>query len=639
MLNTMRSNLKALSWILWLVVASFVIAIFVNWGRAGDAARAGTRANWIAQVNGQAIGLDEFQDAYVNLERIYRQIYQGQFDPRTMGVARQALNQLVRQRLILDAARRAGLRASAEEVSERITSNPAFQRDGRFIGASEYQQRLVDNGLNVRTFEQGIAEGVLAEKYERMVSGSVSVTPEEVLADYRRRNETVKADYILIPADRFQVAAPAEEALRAYFDSHAERYRSAERRRASYVLIDPDRLAGGAPVGEAEAKAYYDENRDRLYTNKEQVRASHILIKAAQGIPPAEEEAARARAEAALARARAGEDFASLARTLSEDGSASSGGDLGFFDRGRMVPAFEEAAFALPEGGLSGVVRTDFGFHVIKVTGRRAAGVRPFAEVKDSIVRQLQFTRSQQALSEMVAAFRAAVEKDPGAFEGAAAKQGLEVKDTGFVAQGGAIPDLGDAPQAVASMFETALGKVAAPVALPRGTVFLRTTEIEAPKPLPFEQARPQVEADFRRSEALQAARTRVAGLRATGADLAAIAKATGTTVATAGPFHRGQVVEPFSGEARDLAFGMAAGQMSDPLEAPGGILLFQISAREGFDPAAFEQQKESLTRSLLQQRRDRLFNAVLQRLEKDASIQVNQPRLDALEGRAPSSS
>jgi peptidyl-prolyl cis-trans isomerase D len=635
MLHTMRSNVKALSWILWLVVGSFVLAIFWQWGRAGEARRGTNTGNWIAKVHGEPITLDELQDAYGNLERFYRQIYQGQFDPKALGLARQALNQLVRQRLLLAEARRVGLLATPEEIRARITGNPAFQQNGQFIGAPEYQRRLRESGLDAITFERGIAEGILIEKYERLATGGVSITPDEVVRDYRRRNETVTADYVLLDPQAFPAGAgPDDAALRAYFESHVEAYRTPERRRAAYVLLDPEHVSGIAPVTDEEAQAYYDSNRERLYTTPEQIRARHILIKVAPGTPAADEQAARARAESALTRVRSGEDFEALARAISEDtASAANGGDLGFFGRGRMPAPFEQAAFGLTEGATSDLVRSDLGFHLIQVTGRRAAGTRMFAEVKDAIVRQLQFSRSQKALAETVASFREAVAKDAGEFDRAAAQHQLTVRDTGFVAAGAAVGDLGDAPQAAAAMFQAGIGQVTPPVALPRGTVFLRTTEIEAPQPLTFDQARTQVENDLRRSQALQAARTRVAALSQSGADLAGIAKGLGVKVSSAGPFHRTQTPTPFSAAAREQAFALSPGQMSGPIETPGGLLLFRVTAREGFDPATFESQRESLAQSLLQQRRDRLFQSIVQRLEKEGEIELNQTRLAGLTG------
>lgn len=637
MLNTMRDNFKALKWLLLLVVLTFVVAIFADWGRAGDAARAGVSASWVARVNGDPITVAEFQAHLRNVDGFYRTIYRDQYDPRALGVVQLALNQLVRERLVLGEARRVGLRVSPEEISRRITRDPSFQREGRFIGVQEYQKFLRGRGIDVAAFEDDVARELLRAKYQQLVTDGVSVTAAEVEEDYRLRNEKVVADYVLLRADAFASEEVAgDDELRAFFEARPDRYLSPERRRAAYALLAPDRLASGDAVTEAEARAYYEENRDRLYATPPQVRASHILIRTPDGATPDQESDARRRAQQILDRVRAGEPFAGLAESSSEDESnASLGGDLGFFPRGRMVPAFEEVAFSLPVGGTSDLVRTQFGFHIIRVTDRREASTRPFDEVREPIVRQLQFSRSQEALREAVAAFRADVEADPGAFDRAASRLGVEVGDTGLVAAGAPIPAVGSYPQVAQALFRTDVGKVSQPITLPQGTLFLRTTEIVPPQPLPFEEARAEVAADLRRTRALDAARRRVEEARTVAPELSDLARRLQVKVETTAPFTRGQPVEPFTPEARDRAFQLPPDQLSEPVEVTDGLLLFRVASREGFDPASFAQQRDSLERSLVQQRRDRLFNAVVSRLERASRIQLNQARLALYEGRA----
>lgn len=636
MLNTMRQNLKSLTWILWLAVASFVIAIFVDWGRAGDAARAGGNANWMARVNGEPITIGEFRNTYNQLDRFYRQIYREQYDPSAMGVARQALGELVRNRLVIDEAHRLGLRVSDQEVNDRIHSTPAFQEDGRFVGVERYRQVVRSMGYEPNAWEENVRTALLTEKFRRLVTDGISVSVDEVRDDYRRRQERVTADYVLLRTADFASDEPlAEEDLRAYHMSHSARYNSPELRRASYVLVDPDRIPGVATVTDEEARRYYEENRDRIYSTPEQVRASHILFRLAEDAAPDQEEEVRARAEEILSRVRAGEDFAQLAQEFSEDESNSSqGGDLGLFGRERMVAPFSEAAFSLPVGGTSDLVRTQFGFHIIRVTDRREATSRPYTEVRDAILRQLQFTRSREALRETVATFRGDVDGDPASFGQAAERLGLEVRQTDWLAADGAVPEIGDYPQVAQALFRTEVGSVSTPVALPQGTLFLRNDEIQPPQPLAFEAARARIEEDLRNERARQAARERAAELRERHGDLASIAGALGTEPTTTSSFSRAQQVEPFDTATRDLAFSLPVGEISEPREVEEGILLFSVSERQEFDPAEFEQRRQSLERSMLQQRRERLFGAVVARLEAASEVQINQARMDRIEGR-----
>ncbi|MGD8376104.1 MAG: peptidyl-prolyl cis-trans isomerase [Acidobacteriota bacterium] len=634
MLNTMRENLKALSWLLWLTVASFVIAIFVDWGRAGDAARGGAGANWVARVNGESVSVAEFADVLRELDRRYRQIFQDQYDPETLGIVQLALSQVVQDRLIVDEAQRRGLKVAPEEVSRSITRNPSFQEGGVFIGTSAYVKFLRDRGIDVEQFERDIARGLLREKFQRAVTDGVTISPEEVEADYRRRNEKATVDYVVLEADAFRSDEPAPaEDLRAYYDAHRDNYLSPERRRASYVVINPDQLSDVPGVTEEDARAYYEDNLATQYSTPEQVRASHILIRVPEDATAEQEEAAAKRARELLARIRSGEDFAKLAEEYSEDETnASLGGDLGFFPRDRMVPAFSEAAFGLAMNQVSEPVRTQFGFHIIKLTGRREASTRPFAEVRDPIMRQLQFSRGQEALRDTVASFRSAVEADAGEFDRAAARLGLEVKDTGMVERGGPIDDLGDFPQLTQALFSTEIGTMSRGVALPQGTLFLRVNEVLPPQPLPFEEAADDVEQDYLLDRSLRAARERAESTGAT--DLAGLARALGQEVQSAAAFTRAEAPDVFPPDAIEAAFRQPEGELSPAFDVEDGILFLEVAKREGFDPAAFAEQRPFLERSLLQQRRNRAFSAVLSRLESASRVEVNEARLALYQGR-----
>jgi peptidyl-prolyl cis-trans isomerase D len=633
MLRTMRRNLKSLSWILWLTVASFVIALFAVWGRGGDAA--GVAATWMARVNGEPVSAATFQQAYFNMDRYYRQIYREGYDPQSLGVARLALEQLIRERLILDEARRLGLRTTPREISSAITQDPNFQVDGRFMGAGEYQKLLEARGIEVASYEANVGEALMADKYRRLVTDSITVSFDEVLEDYRARNERVKADYILLQPEDLNVDVAAEEAdLRRFYESRPEGYRSPERRRSVYVLVNAERLAGIEPVSDEEARSYYETNLERLYSTPPQVRASQILLKVDASATEEQIAAVETRAREIVQRLASGGDFAELARTYSEDTSATLGGDLGFFGRGRMRPEFDEAAFAMGTGETSGLIRTDVGFHLIHLTDRREPTTRPFSEMRDSIVRQLGFSRSQGSVARAVAALRAAVEADPSAFESTTAELGLTIEDAGAAPADGSLQGLGEYPQLLQALFRTDQGEVSAPVPLPEGTAFLKVREILAPERLPFEDARSQVELDYGRERAIEEGRRRVEELVASGGELASLAESLGVEVASTQAFTRQSRPHPFGIEARDLAFGSEEGQVVGPVGVDDGLLVFAVAEYEALDAEQFETIKQNLRRSLMEQRRSQFFATVVNQLRARSEIQINQARLDLLEGR-----
>jgi peptidyl-prolyl cis-trans isomerase D len=633
MLNTLRKNLKSLSWVLWLTVASFIIAIFAVWGGGGGAG--GGTASWMAKIDGQPVAVHEFQDAYRGLDRFYRQIYQGNYDPRTLGVARQALDQLIRNRLILQEAERIGLQASPREISQAITQNPTFQVDGRFMGVEAYQRFLREQGIDVADYEHSVGRELLGTKYRRLVTDSVTVSSDEVREEYVQRNEKVRADYFVLGTEDLAAGVQVEDsALREFFATQGDRYLTLERRRAAYVLINAANLGGLDPVSDEEARAYYDDNLESRYSRPEQVRASQILLGVPQGATAEQEAEVRTRAEDLLLRIQAGEDFAELARSYSEHSTQTLGGDMGFFGRGSMRPEFEQAAFSLAVGEVSEILRGDQGFQIVKVMDRRDASVQPFSEVRDTILRQLEFSRSQDAVSQATNSFRDQVQADPTQFTVAAERLALPVEDTGLMAADGSVEALGAFPQVSLALFQLAVGQTSAAIALPQGTVFLQAKEIRTPEPLSFEAAREQVEADYRRSEGVLAARRRVEEARGTVDNLADLAKKLDATVESTTEFTRRQPVAPFSPEARRQAFASTVGEIAEPMEVPEGLLVFAVTEQQGFEATEFDAAKDDLRRSLEQRRRNLLFSTLVDQLQADSQVQINQALLDQIEGR-----
>ncbi len=632
MLNTMRRNLKSLSWVLWVVVIAMGLFAFSSFG---DAMKSSDSRRWVALVDGEPVSVVEFQQRYRALATAYRQVYQENFDAIAAQLPRDVLQQLINEQVVLIEAQRVGLAASPREISQVVTQDPAFQEDGRFIGRDRYQRMLLDRGRDATTWEQTVARGILSTKYQRLVTDPITVSAMEVQEEYRSRNEKVKADYFVLGTEELSAAVQVDEAsLRGFFETRRDAYQTAERRRAGYVLINAERLGGLEPVSDEEARAFYDDNRERLYSRAAQVRASQILLEVPSGSSSDEEAAVRLRAEDLLLRVQAGEDFADLARSYSEHSTQTLGGDMGFFGAGSMRPEFEQAALALEVGETSELVRSDLGFQIIRVTDRRDALVQPFSAVRDAILRQLEFSRSQDAVTRAVNTFRDEVRNQPTQFLSAAERLGLAVEDTGLLSRDGSVESLGAFPQIAGSLFPLEVGKVSAAISLPQGTVFLLSREIHPPEPLPFEQARDRLEADYRTAEGLLAARRKVeAGLKG-GGELAGLARELGATVATTVAFTRRQPVTPFSSEARQAAFLAKLGEVAEPLEIPEGLLVFSVTEHEELKPELFEVEQENLRRSLLQRRRGLLFNSVVQQLRENSQVQVNEAMMAQFENR-----
>jgi peptidyl-prolyl cis-trans isomerase D len=372
MLDRMRRHRNWLKWSLGLVVLTFIafyIPSFLDTTQVGTA----SASDVVATVNGRDIrGLD-YQRRYQNQMMAYQQQYGGSINEqllRQLGVDQQILQQMVDEQAALAEAERQGLRVSDEELAQQIFSIPALQENGRFIGEARYEQLLMSQNppMNKGDFEENLRRSMMIDKLRSAVTGWLAVTDADVEREYKNRNEKIKLQVVAITADKFRDKVTVTDAdINSYYTAHQAEYRKGEQRKIRYLLIDRDQLRSRTTVTPQDIESYYNSNVQQFQT-PEQVRASHVLLKT-EG---KDEAAVRKQAEDVLKQAKApGADFAALAKKYSEDeGSKATGGDLDYFPKGRMVPEFEQAAFAMQPGQISDLVKSQFGFHIIKVVDK-----------------------------------------------------------------------------------------------------------------------------------------------------------------------------------------------------------------------------------------------------------------------------
>ncbi|NMC64936.1 MAG: hypothetical protein GYA53_02195, partial [Acidobacteria bacterium] len=262
MLKTMRKNLKSLSPILWIIIATFIIAIFAVWGGAGRLGES-RQANYIIQVGSRELTAQEFaqilQQRITGMKNQYPDLKADLI--RQLNLPQQMLQQLVQQYLLLDIARQMGLKASDEEIRQKIVSYPVFQREGQFVGFKEYQQILDWNHIAVDRFEQSLAEEILLEKVTRLLTAGCAVSENEVWENYKNQNDSAKIEYLVATVDKIQLdSSPTEAELQNYFEKNKEKYRVAERRQGKYVFLKTDDLKKEMTISDAEIEKYYQDN-------------------------------------------------------------------------------------------------------------------------------------------------------------------------------------------------------------------------------------------------------------------------------------------------------------------------------------------------------------------------------------------
>ena len=402
MLDRMRRHRDWLKWSLGLVCVAFVLFYIPDFlrGSGADAASGDT----VAKVEGREITSADFRRTYQAQLQAYRSAYGGNMNDqllKQLGVEQQILQQMVDERAALAEAERLGIKVSDEEVRQRIFAMPAFQENGGFIGDARYQQllRMQRPPMIASEFEDNIRRGLAVEKLRGSLTDWLSVNDKDLEKEYRRRNDKVKLAVVSFTADSFRTQVTASDAeVASYFDAHKNDFKIPEKRKIRYLLLDVEALRAKTVVPPpADIEREYNNNSEQ-YTTPEQVRASHILLKT-EGKDDA---AVKAKAEDAAQAGQGGADFAELAKKNSEDeASAKNGGDLDYFGRGRMVPEFDQAVFAMQPGTISDLVKTQYGYHIIKLVDKKNATTRPLAEVRQQLNDQLAYQRAQAQAADL----------------------------------------------------------------------------------------------------------------------------------------------------------------------------------------------------------------------------------------------
>lgn len=636
MLNVMRDNLKHLKWVLWLVAFAMVFYLGAFFS-CDDGRGQGGSAPWAARVDSATISVDEFRSAAQNLDNYYRQLFDASYDQLKpqLQIGSLALESLIEREVILLDAGRLGLSATPEEIARSIRTDPNFaDPTGQFIGNERYAQLVRRAFGGPEAYERLVADQLVVDKWDDLIAQAVSVSDADLEALHRERTEKTAIDYVMAEAGAQQIDDVFDDTeLRDWYDAHSEDYMRAEGRMIRYLVIEREKQAEQIEVGTDDVQAFYESNQAN-YSHPDQRGARHILFRLEPGADDAAKAAARARAEEALARLRAGEDFAELATALSEDPtSGPRGGDLGFFGRGQMVPAFEEVAFSTPVGELAPVVESEFGFHVIEVTGERAAGVLPLTEVEEAIRRTLRLRLAQERVTQVAERLRENLGRTE--IEQVAEQEGLIVEER-FVSRGERLVDLGAAPDFVDAVLALDNGGVSEPLRVARGLAVAVAGELVPESVKPFDEATDAVRDDLRAARALEAARA--AAHRAFAEeDFDAAVKTLGLEVKESGDLGPAQTVPGTGSSPRELAphlFGPEVAEGRTGLvDVPAGALIYRVSRREAFDPASFLAAKADLREELLQQRRNVWRQTVLTRLREGHEILRNTDLVARIDG------
>ncbi|MFW8602125.1 SurA N-terminal domain-containing protein [Desulfobacterota bacterium M19] len=609
-----------------------IIVVFVFWGvgRQNNGSRSA-----VATVNGHTIEYQEYQKEYNQTmsrlrERLGGKIPKGLLD--SLDIKHQVINRLIQRTLMRQGARDAGLRVSDTELQQAIDKMPVFQKNGTF-NLTLYNNVLSASRLNVSKFEAGMRYDLLADKVKTQISHFAEVSPAELKILFNYNYTSFKFSYAAFKAlnfsDRVKVSP---EKLQKFYNKHKEKYFSAPQRQIKYLLFSTA-AQKSRPLSADEIKTYYQNNIAR-FTTPERRDASHILILSKSSDSPQQIAAERKKIKAILAQARAGKDFATLAKKYSQDNLAGRGGDLGFFSRGQMVKPFEKAAFSLKVGQISGVVKTRFGFHIIKLNKIEPARTRPLKEVKKQIIAAISHEMNQNL------AFKAASKAyEQIILAGSLDKYKIKtpsaaIEETGFFTRRNPPPALKALPAVVNKSFALNKGELSSIIDTGAGYAIIYVEDAKVPAQEDFKTVRDQVKQDFIAQESVKLARKAadkmLAALRKKG-KMAELAARAGVEVQTT-PY----ITRADSSAARLPAPVIKAGlRLSAAAPLPKNLItvgrtfyVLEFKESKAPDKTLFARKEAGLKNQVRNEKSNELLTAWIEYLQKKAEIKINEKLL-----------
>jgi peptidyl-prolyl cis-trans isomerase D len=627
MLDRMRRHKGWLKWSLALVVLTFVVFYIPDFLTTNTGA---APSEVLADVDGQPITVGTFTRRYNAQVQAYRNAYGAQMNDqllKQLGIDRQILQQLVDEEAMVAESQKQGIRVTDVEIRERILALPGFQENGKFVGEQRYRQilQIQNPPLSTTEFENSLRRALQIEKLRTALTGWMSVSDADVAAEFRKRNEKVKLEVVPVTAEAFKNQVTVTDAeLAPYFEKAKDKYRIDEKRKIKYALLNVEQVRATVTVPETEIAAFYQQNITQ-YQTPAQVRASHILFK----LEGKDEKTVQALAEDVLKKAKApNADFAALAKQYSEDDTNNSiGGDLDYFGRGRMVAEFEQAAFGMKAGEISNLVKTAFGFHIIKVVDNKADTTRPLAEVRTEIEDQLKWQKAQ-AEAEKVAKSLEATAKTAADLDRLAKERNLTVVETGLIGPSEPIQGVGAQPELSGRVFAMKEGEVTQAMRVAAGWVLATVTGRQDSYVPKLDEVKTRVSDDLKQEKAAELARQRAAAIATdlkTAKDFAAAAKSQGLEAKDTQLIARESALPDVgvSAQVDAAAFALPVGSVSDPITTDAGTVVVKVVERDDVTPDEFRSAREQFRAELLNERRSRFFSAYMGKVKEKLNVQI----------------
>ena len=630
MLRILREH--ATSWMLKALLI-LVAVTFISWG--GYSFFREKKVTYVAKVNGVTIEWREYNDAFQNVIKQYKDAFGPSFSEKMIEELRlkdKTIDDLIAKILILQEAKRLGLSIPDEELRGSIESISAFQVNGQF-DKRNYERFLRLRRMTPEEFEQGQRESLLLSKAVNLIKmNSGKVSDEEVLDTYLFENERIDLTFMKIIPDSFKGQVNANEIeIKDYFQKHQEEFRVPAFAQIQYLLFRPSDFESKVQVSSDETKRYYDLRKDTFKIPK-QVRLRDLLIKAGPQDTANQLEAKKKKAEEILEKAKKTKDFGSLAKQYSEAENGPQGGDLGWIQKGMLGEKIESILFSMKAGDLSDVLVERDGFHILKIEEVKEEIQKSFDEIKDQILQTLKKEKakaeaSRKAEDAFYALFRS---RD---LEGYSREKGIPLKTTGLFKEGDEIPDIGRNPSFYSSVFSLKLGEISPVVDIPPNFFILKLVNKKDSRIPPLDEVKDEVRRKVIEAKSEEKARQVAEDLLnqiQTGKNIREVAREKGYPLEETGFFTRTAGVVPKIGPAREFMEILASLTEKKPIpkeliQTKEGYFVVGLSGHEPADQNKFQSVKKNLEKRLSYQKQEEAFQNWIIHLRSKAKIDINK--------------
>jgi peptidyl-prolyl cis-trans isomerase D len=626
MLKTMRNNFKSYAWTLWLVILAFVGGfVFFSSGIGGSSDN--MPQHTVASIGNQSIADADFQKYLQRALEGYSRQFKGNLNRSfitQLQIPERALQDMLNNSIIQQECDRLGLSVSDKELAETICNDTRFQRDGEFIGTTEYENLLAMNQIRVKEFESELRQGLLADKLREVVTAGAIVDMSTLQDEYRKENDKADVETIVFKTDDVKDAiTPNDEELRAYYQGHADKFRSEEARSGQAIVVKLNDFRGQLKIGDKELFDHYQAQKNQ-YRTPGKTKVSRIYLK----YTPETREAILKKANDLLPTLNR-DNFAQVAKDISEDDKAKEGGDWGYFAWRDFSGQEQTMIEKLAEMTASAPVDVSGAFSILMVTEKVAESQEAFADVKGRIRTMMESEQLRKLASDRLNKIYEQV-KDAKDLKAAAVERKLTVVNVGPVGNGQAVPKVDDMGYISRRLFELQPGQVCQPVDMPDGLFIAQMQTIHPPRPQPFEVVRDRVRDEVvrvRKLDILQAKALAAAQQLRTLGDAKKIEeylKKENLKTETA-EYRHGDRLSSYSLKGLDdTVFALAANDYSAPIRFDTAVAIVKMKDKKLTSDADFTTNRLQIYEKKLAQEKESRFAAYIMERREDYKPKFN---------------